>query len=471
MPRRGSRSIVFLIMIAALLLSALLFQAAPASSYRAVFQRGLVELEAGHLQEAEAAFQQARELQPTSAAVYYNLGEVASRRGRSGEAIASFRKAIQLSPQEPQSYLRLAALESQLKRFHDAEQTLNQLLRLRPRYAGAHLLLGQVARERDDRALAEKHLRQYIRLRPRDPKGLAELGIVLLRDEKSKEGEALLKRALAIDPSLGIVHYNLGLLYSLRGDAQQAKPHLESAVRLLPNHADSQYRLGVVLARVGELENAEKALRKALELSPDHLESLYALGTLLNQQGRTQEATEILAEHERRSATALEQRQQDRRVSAYHLDVKRFLEEDRIESAEEKLDEILRLNPQDDLAYYRRSQILFLRREYERALETVQVAIAKKDFEPSYHLLAAMCWERLGQDEKAVGAYEQVVRLADYAEAFLALGRIELRQGKPAEAVTHLRRAAALDPKDPNIRQALEEALAAKARKKAGSPK
>ncbi len=460
MPLKGSRSIVFVIMVATLLLSALLFQVAPAS-YGAVFQRGLLALEAGDLEQAQAAFQQARELQPASAAVYHNLGEVFSRQGHQGEAIANFRTAIQLAPREPQSYLRLASLESQLKRFHDAEQTLNQLLRLRPRYADAHLLLGRVARERDDRALAEKHLRQYVRLRPRDPKGLGELGLVLLRDEKSKEGETLLKRALAIDPSLGIVHYNLGLLYSLRGDNQLGKPHLEAAIRLLPANAEAQYRLGVVLVRLGELEPAEKSFRKTLELSPEHLESLYALGNLLGRRGRSQEAAEILAQHEQRSAALLEQRQRDRRVSAYHMDAKRFLEEDRLEAAQEKLDEILRLNPQDDLAYYRRAQILFLRREYERALETVQVAIAKKDFEPSYHLLAAMCWERLGQDEKAARAYERVLGLAEYADAYLGLGRIELRMGKRQRAIAHLRRAAALEPQNAAIRQALSEAQAA----------
>jgi Flp pilus assembly protein TadD len=445
-------------MIAGLLLSSLLLLQVAPGSYQSFLQRGLAALEAGQLDAAEAAFQQARELQPTRAAVYYNLGEVFSRRGQSGEAIANFRKAIQLAPQEPELYLRLAALESQLKRFHDAEQTLNKLLRLRPRNADAHLLLGRVARERDNSALAEKHLRQYVRLRPKDPKGLAELGTVLLRAEKSKEGEALLKRALAADPSLGIVHYNLGLLYSLRGDHQRSKRHLSTAVRLLPTHTDAHYQLGTVLVRLGELDQAEKAFRKALELSPEHVESLYALGTLLSRLGRSQEAAEVLAEHEKRSAAALEKRQRDRRLSAYHMDVKRFLEEDRLEAADEKLKDILELDPQDDLAYYRRSQILFLRQEYERALETVQRAMGKKDFEPSYHLLEAMCWERLGQEEKAALAYQRVVGLADYAEAYLALGRIELRQGKSAEAVAHLRRAAALEPKDPEIRQALAAA-------------
>ncbi|MCI0402123.1 MAG: tetratricopeptide repeat protein, partial [Acidobacteria bacterium] len=144
----------------------------------------------------------------------------------------------------------------------------------------------------------------------------------------------------------------------------------------------------------------------------------------------------------------------------------RFLEEDRVDSADEKLAEILRLDPKNDLAYYRQSQVLFLRQEYERALEKVKVAIEKKNFEPAYHLLEAMCLERLGHDEKAAQAYERVIQLADYAEAYLALGRIELRQGKRAEAITHLRRAAALEPKDPDVRQALREALGREKNKK-----
>ncbi|MCI0626059.1 MAG: tetratricopeptide repeat protein [Acidobacteria bacterium] len=455
-------------MLAALLLSSLLLAQAVPASFQTLSQRGQVALEAGRLDEAEAAFQQARELQPESADVYFNLGEVASRRERPGEAIPHFRQAIRLAPGKAEFYLRLAALEAQLKRLHDAERTLNQLLRLRPRNADAHLLLGRVARERDDSASAEKHLRQYLRLRPRDPAGLVELAAVLLFDVKSAEGEALLKRALAIDPSLGVVHYNLGLLYSLRGDDQRAKPQLEEALQRLPAHTDAHYQLGTVLARLGELGGAEKAFRRALELSPGHVESLYALGTLLNRQGHSQEAAAILAEHEKRSAAALEQRQRERRVSAFHSDVKRFLEENRLEAAEEKLNEILQLDPENDLAHYRRSQILFLRRDYPRALETVRSAIEKRDFEPSYYLLEAMCWERLGHDQEAAQAYERVVSLADYADAYLALGQIELRQGRHAEAVAHLRRAAALEPEDLSVRQALNEALAAEAGKKEG---
>ncbi|HSA94030.1 MAG TPA: tetratricopeptide repeat protein [Terriglobales bacterium] len=437
----------------------LLGQAAPAS-YQVLIQRGLAALEAGQLEAAEAAFQQARDLQPQKAAANYQLGEVYSRRGQTELAITHFRRAIQLEPSEPESYLRLATLELQLRRFHDAEQTLHALLRRRAKYPVAYFMLGRVAAETDDYALAEKQLREYVRLRPGDAKGLGELGMVLLRAEKTQEGEALSKRALAIDPNLGLVHYNLGLSYELRGDHSRSKSHLIAAVRLLPTNADAHYQLGIVLLRLGQLEDAETTLRKALELSPDHLEALYALGSVLRQMGRSQEASEVLAEHERRSAASLEQRQRDRRVSAYHMEVRRLLEENSVGDAEEKLAEILRLDPQNDLAYYRQGQIAFLRHDYVKALELAGQATALKGFEPAYHQLQGMSLERLGRDQEAAAAYRHVLDLADYSEAHVALAGIATRKGEARQAVAHLERAVALEPKDPDVRLALADALA-----------
>ncbi len=447
-------------MFAGLLLSSLLlFQAAP-DSYQQSLQRGQAALQAGELEAAEAAFQQARNLQPARAAVYYSLGEVLSRRERPGEAIANFRRAIELAPHDPQPYLRLAALEAQLKRFHDAEQVLRLLLRLRPRSAEAYLLLGRIAKEQEDNALAEKHLRRYVNLRPRDPVGLGELGIVLLTDEKSREGEALLKRALAIDPGLGLVHYNLGLLYVLRGENEKGRSYLESAVRLLPANADAQYQMGIVLVRLNEPEKAEAFFRKAIELSPEHLEARYALGTLLGRLARPQEAAEVLADHERRSAAALEKRQRDRRVSAYHMEVKNLLEENQTEAADGKLTEILAIDSQNDLAHYRKGQIAFLRQDYASALAEARSAINAKSFEPAYHLLEGMCLERMQQDEPATEAYGRVLNLADYSDAHAALARLALRRNDAAQAVEHMRRAVALEPKDADLRLTLAEVLA-----------
>jgi tetratricopeptide (TPR) repeat protein len=433
--------------------------AAPISSFSELVERGRSALAQNQLEAAEAAFQQAARLQPADAAVHYQLGEVLARRGKPADAIAQFRRAIELAPAEPQSYFRLAVLQAQLKRPHDAQETLAPLLRVRPDYADTYLLLGRLAEEEGDHVRAEQHLRQYVRLQPADLTGRGELGVVLLAQEKYDEAEALLQQVLAQAPDSGIAQYNLGLLCNRRGEHQKAKAHLEAATRLLPENAGAFYQLGTARVRLGELPEAEKALRQAVALAPDDLEALYALGTLLGRMGRTDEGAALLAEHERRSAAALDERQRARRVAAFHNDVRQLLEQDRLDEADARLGEILQLDPANDLAYYRRGQILFLRRRFEPALASAQAAIERKSFEPAYHFLEALCWERLGQDDKAAASYERVIGLADYADAYAALARLELRRGRTEQALARLRRAVELEPDDTELRLALAEVL------------
>ena len=446
---------------ATLLLWLALAQAVPTppSAFQANYTRGLNALAKGELDAAEAAFREAQRLKPRNAAVYFQLAQIHAQRRQFREAIINYRQAITLDPHEIQSYFRLAVLDAQLQRFYDAQQTLKELLRIRPAYADAYLLLGRVAQEQGDHGLAERHLRHYLKLRPSDPEGLWQLGVTLLAEEKLKEAESLLKRALEKNSNLGAAHYNLGVLYSRQGEDLQAKPHLEAATRLLPQSAKACYELGTVLVRLDDLTSAERNFRKALELDPGYAEARYALGTLLRGTGRTEEASRVLADFERLSSAALKERERSRRISAFLWEVRDLLEHDRLAEAEAKLREVLELDPQNDLAYYRLGQIFFLRHEYERALETARVALRWKEFEPAYYMLEAMCLERLEREEEAATAYERLLSLSDYADAHLALGRLELRRGNTSKAVAQLRRAVALEPKNPDLHLALAEAL------------
>jgi protein O-GlcNAc transferase len=427
--------------------------------FPATFKRGLQSLAAGRLDAAEAAFTEAQRLEPKNAFVYFHLAEIHVQRREFREAIVDFRQAIERDPREPQFYFRLAALYAQLERFHDAQQALKELLRIRPAYADAYLLLGRLAQEQGDHALAEQQFRHYLKLRLGNPEGLSQLGVSLLTQEKYPEAESRLKQALGKNSNLAAAHYNLGLLYSRRGKDLSAKSHLEAATRLLPGNAQAYYELATVLVRLGDLAEAERDFRRSLDLYPDYVEAHYALGTLLRQTGRREEASRSIAEYDRLSSAALKNRERTRRVSAYFWEVKDLLEHDQVEEAETKLHEILELEPQNDLAFYRLGQIFYLRHEYTRALETARVALGEKEFEPAYYMLEAMCLERLERDEEAASSYERLVSLVDYADAYLALGRLELRRGNASKAVAELRRAVVLESRNPELHLALAEAL------------
>jgi tetratricopeptide (TPR) repeat protein len=448
---------------AATLALALLLLQAPAQTpedFRAAFNRGLEALSAQQFDAAEASFRDAQRLQPRNPLVYFHLAQIHMQRGAFEQAIAELRQAIAIQPQEPQFYFRLAVLQAQLQRFHDAQQTVLALLRVRPGYPSGYLLQGRIAQEQEDHETAERHLRRFLQIRPGDAEGMWRLGATLVSREKYREAESLLKRALRNDSNLGPAHYNLGVLYARRGKDAQAKAHLEPAARLMPGNSKPFYELGIVLSRLEDLAGAELALRKALEILPDYSPAHYALATLLRRSGREQEATASLAEYERLSKAMLDDRERTRRLNSFHVEAKGLLEQDRLVEADAKLDEILAMDPKNDLAHYRKGQIAYLRQDYATAVTQAREAIRAKSFEPAYHLLEGMCLERMQQNEPAAEAYQRVLNLADYSEAHVALARLALRRNDAKQAVEHVRRAVALEPKDPDLRLTLADVLA-----------
>lgn len=447
-------------MIPSLLLAFWLVASGQASeSFQRILDRGIEAFSKGDLQAAETAFREAQQLEPESSLVLFHLGETHFRRRDFAQAIIHFRRSIDLDPKEARFYLRLADLYSQLLRFLDARRTLEELLRARPEDFHTYLMLARLAEGEGNHALAEQNLRRYLNFNPGDPEGLSLLGAALLGLERYEQAEAPLNQALVKDPKQGFAHYYLGMLYSRQGKDPQARQHLESAIQLLPADAQAHYQLGQVMARLNDVANAERTLRKAIVLAPQLTEAYYSLGSLLRRLGRDEEASRFLSEHNRLSSTGLEERQRSRRVSSLHLEVKSLLEQNRLEEADKRLHEVLQIDPQNDFAFYRLGQILYLRGEYLRALETIRTALGYRDIEPAYIVLEGMCLERLERDSDAAAAYERALSLGDHPDAYLRLSRLELRQGKIDQALKRLRRAVTLKPDDLRLRQALVEAV------------
>jgi tetratricopeptide (TPR) repeat protein len=79
------------------------FQAALAADprhYRAMTNLGNLELEAGHLSEAEARYREVVRLNPDYSVVYNNLAAVMRKQGKRSESVAFLKKSNQLSVRE-----------------------------------------------------------------------------------------------------------------------------------------------------------------------------------------------------------------------------------------------------------------------------------------------------------------------------------------------------------------------------------
>jgi len=165
---------------------------------------GLAYHNAGRLDDAVKAYQQALALDRNLAAVHYNLGCLHLERNNTAAALAelisftgfhpnapegwaklgtaqlrahqldaaekSFRQAVKLDPRCAEAWNGLGLAQTQRRRYQEAFQQFNTAVRAQPDYAPALLNSAIVSQEYlNGRSLALQKYREYLALRPRSP--------------------------------------------------------------------------------------------------------------------------------------------------------------------------------------------------------------------------------------------------------------------------------------------------------------
>ena len=182
---------------------------------------GILLKEHGSLGEAVRHFQQATQLKPDDASLFYNLGNALDMQGRHSEAITAYRRAVQLQPD-------LATAQNNL--------------------AGDLAFSGKLPE-------AAEHYRQAIHARPDSAASHSNLGSVLLSLGKTPEAIDEFRQALRLDPDHATTHSNLGLALAAQGKFTEALEHCRRAVVLEPNSAAIRGNLARVLAAQRESES------------------------------------------------------------------------------------------------------------------------------------------------------------------------------------------------------------------------
>ncbi len=156
--------------------------------------------------------------------------------------------------------------------------------------------------------------------------------------------------------------YGIGLL--LQGDIRNAETTFLKVTQMEPGYADGWVNVGRARVQEGNMAGAEEVLRKALTVDPDLAKTHFFLGTALKSLGRYDEAISHL-----------------RAASAKY--------------------------PRDRVVLNQLARVLFLKRQFKDAVAelTRVLAIDPEDLQAHYNLM--LCWQGLGDAEKA--AHERVL--------------------------------------------------------------
>jgi tetratricopeptide (TPR) repeat protein len=263
----------------AVLLAALLAAASVSPAAKAAFQRGEKALEAGQLDEAAIAYQEALKASPNFAEALNGLGSVLFRQGKRAEAVTKFQAAIAADPGMKLAYFNLGYAARKNGDFAVAAQAYETYVKLDPTDADGYFGLGESYRSLGKAEPAVRAYETYVSLenRPSEQRWVekAKEYIVQLRAQQSS--------AVAAAPAAGAAVGGAGIPLAgtaaaliaegnkalKAGNAAAAVQSYQSALQLEPTNVEALFSQGNALAKTGDYRSAIEKWERVVQLSPE----------------------------------------------------------------------------------------------------------------------------------------------------------------------------------------------------------
>jgi tetratricopeptide (TPR) repeat protein len=176
------------------------------------------------------------ELEPNSASIHSNLGNLYARKRQWDLAIACYERAIQIDPQYAPARLNLARSFAKIGKQEEFIQEMKRALKLQPDIASA--------------------IDRYY------------LGNALLQQGKEDEAISSYYKAIVMNPYFVQVYHRLGEVLSQQGKHEDAIEFYQQAISHNPDDAELYYSLGQQFAIQQNWNAAVKAYTKVLQLNP-----------------------------------------------------------------------------------------------------------------------------------------------------------------------------------------------------------
>ena len=130
---------------------------------------GLIYLELGKFDDAQAALQKATELSPNGPGGYMALGTMYNLEKKYDDAEKALTRGLELNPDVAQGQYELAKTYWASGKWQDAEPHAQKAATIEPNMAPVHVLLGNIALRKQDALGALKEFNEYLRLDPKGP--------------------------------------------------------------------------------------------------------------------------------------------------------------------------------------------------------------------------------------------------------------------------------------------------------------
>jgi tetratricopeptide (TPR) repeat protein len=189
---------------------------------------GVILLHNHYYEVAAIAAEKALAVAPDSYRAHRLKAQIELRSGRVNDAEAHYARAVELNPADAEGIIGLATAQLDVGKAAAAEATLKAAIERLPREGvlyqayGTMLLWGDAKSDSNVEARAAQLLQKAEALDPTLPDAHYELGKLALRDGNTHEALRELETAVKLDPQSAKNHYGLAQAYRKLGRSAEA---------------------------------------------------------------------------------------------------------------------------------------------------------------------------------------------------------------------------------------------------------
>jgi len=230
-------------------------------------------MEQERINEAEATYRKAIEMQPGYWAGYSEMGVFYSRVGRFEEAAEQFNIVTELTPNNASAFRNLGAVYYYLNRPEEALQAFNRSVEIEPNY-GVYSNLGTLYYYDGEYQEAAEMYSKALELNDTDYRVWGFLSSAYKyadppqpnrSSDASLRAKVLAEERLEVNPRDADLLIDLASFHIDLGDENSAEQMLARAISLQPADVTIQTKIGGVLEHLGDRERALQWFGKAIE--------------------------------------------------------------------------------------------------------------------------------------------------------------------------------------------------------------
>lgn len=379
----------------------------------------------GRLDEARAAMEKARALEPQNGLIQRYLGEISQKEGKLKESAQHYERALQLAP--PGSpVIQLMEIKLGLVRgaqyLSEGKQTearaeYEKVLAANPKDTEARVNLARIYHDLGDLARAEDMLKSLLEDDPTDLTTELRLGTLYLESGNLNEASQRLNDVLAKGGDSPVAKQAEEVMAGLRQALEKSSVAglknddrialYRAKVEANPDDRKAWQDLGLLYGQLGRRDEAVEAFETVVRLKPDDAQAQAVLGGLYDDMGKFDRAVGPLSR-----ALELETNPGQKKRLAMQVAVvlaKKAFNDGKLDVAQKEFSEIVALNPDDyvshfflALIYARSDKVDEAEKQYQEVLRVVPGhALAR--------LNLGVIHEQTGHEEEAANDYKAVV--------------------------------------------------------------